>query len=207
MLSQTGGSIARPTDIGGYADAKHYRIPEPDGWPTVYGVMTFDLGPGGHVLLGFTSCRRFIGRFSFNDAALRISVDPEGLELAPGETWKLEEFLAVAGPDRNALFDQLAADIALHHPPLPQPSAASRIGWCTWYGVGGAGNQKIITESAQRFASVLPELKFIPSPTLSSTPTTGARSTAANTSIPRRPGWGPTGEAWRPSCAEPDRGP
>jgi alpha-galactosidase len=160
MLSQTFGTIADPKAIG-CTDIAHYRIAAPGGWPTVYGVMTFDLGRAGHVLLGFTSCRRFIGRFSFNSAALRVSLDPEGLELAPGETWRLEEFLAVAGPDRNALFDQLATEIARHHRPLAQPPLANRVGWCTWYGVGGAGNQKIITESAQRFASVLPELKFI----------------------------------------------
>ena len=161
MLSQTAGSLANPDRFGAYPDAIHYRIAEPNGWPTVYGVMTLDLGRGGHVLLGFTSCRRFIGRFSFNAAALRISLDPEGLEFAAGETWKLEEFLAIGGADRNALFDRLAADIARNHPPLPQPQPADRIGWCTWYGVGGAGNQRIVTESARRFAAVLPELKFI----------------------------------------------
>jgi alpha-galactosidase len=113
------------------------------------------------VLLGFSSCRRFIGRFSFNKTSLRVSLDPEGLELAPGESWRLEEFFAVAGPDRNVLFDRLAAAIARNHPPLAQPALADRVGWCTWYGVGGAGNQKIVTESAERFASVLPQLKFI----------------------------------------------
>jgi alpha-galactosidase len=160
MLSQTIGSIAEPKAIG-CTDIGHYRIAAPGRRPTVYGVMAFDLGRDGHVLLGFTSCRRFIGRFSFNNRELAVSMDPEGLELAPGETWRLEEFLAVSGPDRNALFDQLAVDIARNHPPLPQPPLANRVGWCTWYGVGGAGNQKIIAESAQQFASVLPELKFI----------------------------------------------
>ena len=160
-LAQTSGPLGKPNWFGPYPDAKHYRIPEPDGLPTVYGMMTFDLGNGGHALLGFTSCRRFIGRFSFNDKQLRVSVDPEELELAPGETWKLEEFIAIAGSDRNVLLDQLADAICINHPPLPQPPPANRVGWCTWYGVGGAGNQKIITESAERFASVLPELKFI----------------------------------------------
>ena len=124
-------------------------------------MMTLDLGGGGQALLGFTSCRRFIGRFSFDAHVLRVSLDPEGLELQPGETWKLEEFLAVSGPDRNALLTRLADGICRNHPPLPMPPLADRVGWCTWYGVGGAGNQKIVTESAARFASVLPELRFI----------------------------------------------
>ena len=161
MLAQNSGTLAKLSFRGAYPDAIHYRIPEPDGLPTVYGMMTLDLGDQEHILLGFTSCRRFIGRFSFNDHVLCVSLDPEGFELAPGETWQLEEFLAVAGPDRNVLLDQLAARMARNHPPLPQPPVQNRVGWCTWYGVGGSGNQRIITESADRFASVLPELKFI----------------------------------------------
>lgn len=160
-LAQTGGTIAHPEAIGGYPDAKHYRIPEPDGWPTVYGLMTLDLGAGQEALLGFSSCKKFIGRISFTAESLRVSVDPEGLELAPGESWPLEEFLALAGNDRNTLLDELAAAITRNHPPLAEPLLTNRVGWCTWYGVGGAGNQKIISDTAAHFAAVLPELRFI----------------------------------------------
>ena len=160
-LAQTGGTLAHPEAIGHYPDAKHYRIPEPDGWPTVYGLMTLDLGAGQQALLGFSSCKKFIGRISFTPKSLRISVDPEGLELAPGESWALEEFLALAGDDRNALLDKLAAAITRNHPPLAPPALTNRVGWCTWYGVGGAGNQKIITDTVARFATTLPELRFI----------------------------------------------
>ena len=160
-LAQTGGTLAKPIAIGSYPDAKHYRIPEPDGWPTVYGIMTLDLGAGQQVVLGFSSCKKFIGRISFTTKSLRVSVDPEGLELAPGETWSLEEFVALAGGDRNALLDELVVDIARNHPPLPQPALTNRVGWCTWYGVGGAGNEKIISNTVTRFAEILPELRFI----------------------------------------------
>ena len=160
-LAQTSGPLGKPNYFGAYPDAKHYRIPEPDGLPTVYGMMTLDLGASGQVLLGFTSCRRFIGRISFDSHRLRVSVDPEGLELAPGDTWKLEEFTALAGADRNALLDQFALAVNRNHPPLPQPPVANCVGWCTWYGVGGAGSQPIITATAERFAKVLPELKFM----------------------------------------------
>ena len=160
-LSQTGGTLAHPKPIGGYEDAKHYRIPGPDDWPTVYGMMTFDLGAGGQALLGFSSCNKFIGRISFTAESLRVSVDPEGLELAPGESWRLEEFVALAGDDRNALLDELAADIGRNHPPLPPPPLTNRVGWCTWYGVGGAGNQQIISNTVARFQEILPSLRFI----------------------------------------------
>jgi alpha-galactosidase len=160
-LAENSGTLSGLTWRGPYSDIGHHKIPEPDGLPTVYGTMTLDLGAKEHVLLAFTSCNRFIGRFSFDAKQLRISVDPEGLELAPGETWKLEEFTAIAGEDRNVLLDRLVADINRNHPPLPQPPLDKRAGWCTWYGVGGAGNQMIVTEAAEFFAKNLPQMKFI----------------------------------------------
>lgn len=160
-LAQNAGTLERLTWRGPYSDVGHYKIPEPDGLPTAYGMMTLDFPVGGHLLLAFTSCHRFIGRFSFDAKQLRVSVDSEGLELAPGETWKLEEFLALAGPDRNVLLDRLAADLNRNHPPLPQPPLDKRAGWCTWYGVGNAGNQKIVTQAAEFFSNNLPQMKFI----------------------------------------------
>lgn len=160
MLAQTEGTLVNPARRGPYPDATHYRIPEPDGLPTVYGMMTLQSGPE-HALLGFTSCRRFIGRVSFNERTLRVSVDPEGLELAPGASWKLEEFIALQGPDRGVLLEKLAARVCVNHPPLPQPAIKDRTGWCTWYGVGGSGNQQIITRHAEQFARALPDLGFM----------------------------------------------
>ena len=137
-LSKTladGWHLAEPVDLGEYPDRLHYRIREPDGMRTVYGLFTLDFGSGGHALLAFSSCRRFVGLFSFTLGALRVSLDPEGLELAPGETWKLEEFMAVAGGDRNVLFDRLAAAIATNHPRLRVPEQVPT-GWCSWYCYG-----------------------------------------------------------------------
>ena len=132
MLSQTTGTFGSPVDLGRYSDRLHYRIPEPDGMRTVYGLMAFDGGAADHVLLGFSSCKRFIGRFSWNADRFRVSVDPEGLELVPGNTWQLEEFIAVAGADRNALFDRLAAAIQGNHRPLRGINVIPT-GWCSWY--------------------------------------------------------------------------
>ena len=160
-LCQFGGTLGRMASYGSYSDLRHYKIPEPDGLPTAYGMITLDFDPQRHILLGFTSCNRFIGRFSCDKKQLRVSVDPEGLELAPGETWKLEEFIAMAGENRNELLQKLAERINQNHPPLQQPALEKQTGWCTWYGVGGAGNQKILTEAATFFGTKLPRLKFM----------------------------------------------
>ena len=38
MLTQTGGTLAAPLDYSQYTDAKHYRIPQADGWRAYDGV-------------------------------------------------------------------------------------------------------------------------------------------------------------------------
>jgi hypothetical protein len=62
MLSQNGGTLGEPTDLGNYTDAKHYKIPAPPGSRALYGMMTLASGSANY-LLGFTSCRRFVGKF------------------------------------------------------------------------------------------------------------------------------------------------
>jgi alpha-galactosidase len=84
MLSQTGGTLAEPVDEGFYTDRQHYRIPEPGGRRTVYGVLTLRPASDRAVLLGFTSSHRFVGRFAFDTSTLSISCDGEGKELAVG---------------------------------------------------------------------------------------------------------------------------
>lgn len=158
MLSQTEGSVGAPRDLS-YKDREHYKIPEPDGLRTVYGLMTFDLGSKGHVLLGFSSCKRFVGRFSFDARQLRVSVDPENLELAPGESWDLEEFMINHGTNRHVLLDQLADRIVINHPPLPLDKVPT--GWCSWYCYWDKGTQAIVHENMMAFRDKLPQIRFI----------------------------------------------
>ena len=79
MLSQTGGTLGQPEDLGNYTDAKHYKLPAPAGTKACYGLMTLAPPEGDYHLLGFTSCRRFMGQFYLHDSALRVVIDIEGL--------------------------------------------------------------------------------------------------------------------------------
>ena len=89
MLSQTGGEAGRPVDLGNYTDAKHYKMPQPEGARVFYGLMTMTPHDGDNLLLAFTSCRRFAGQFYLRPKSLQVVVDTEGLELKPGELgWK-----------------------------------------------------------------------------------------------------------------------
>lgn len=134
MLSQTGGTLGAPQDIGGLTDASHYKIPQPADATTVYNVLHLSPPRQAQVLLGFTSSERFVGKFHLWPGAIEVVLDLEGLELPAGAAWNLEEFIVTSGTDRSALFAELAARIHAHHPRLsfdPVPT-----GWCSWYCFG-----------------------------------------------------------------------
>lgn len=81
MLHQNGGTLARRENIGSYPDNKHYQIPEPNGMPTAYGALEIGIATNNHLLLGFSSCYKFIGRISYDSLRMQISFDAEGLTL------------------------------------------------------------------------------------------------------------------------------
>src|SRR5258708_17772363 len=58
MLTQTGGTLGQPVNYSQYTDAQHYKLPAPPGASVLYGMMTLSPPAGGHLLFGFTSCRR-----------------------------------------------------------------------------------------------------------------------------------------------------
>ena len=158
MLSQTSGTLGQPVDLG-YSEVKHYKIPHPEGATAVTGLLM--LSPPGHDSLqfAFTSCDRFIGRFYVREQAIDAVLDTEGRELAPGETWDLEEFQFAAGPARAALLDQLAARINRNHPPLRWTSPPT--GWCSWYCFGPRVTATQVLENLDVIAKSVPALKYV----------------------------------------------
>lgn len=159
MLSQTGGTLGEMADLGEYTDRKHYRLPEPRGFRTVYGVMTLTPPDNECLLAGFGSCRRFIGKFHVNEQRIRIAIDCEQQTLRPGETWELEEVYVIQGPDRNVLLDGLANRLSKNHPrPLP-PRLPT--GWCSWYCFGPNVTADNVTENLSTIRQQAPELRYI----------------------------------------------
>ena len=158
MLSQTAGTLGAPEDLSGLTDARHYKMPIPEGARAVYGVMTLSIG-GNHDLLAFTSCRRFNGQFFLRDSSLQVVLDLEGLEIKPGETWKLEEFTFLAGNDRNVLLNDLAARLNENHPPLKTPAPPT--GWCSWYCFGPRVTAQQVLDNLDFIAKNAPDLKYI----------------------------------------------
>jgi len=159
MLSQTGGTLGKPTDLGDYTDTKHYKMPQPEGARVVHGMLTLSPPTGTEHLLGFTSCRRFNGQFYLRPGRILAVVDAEGQELRPGESWTLEELVYLSGGDREALLEQLAGRLAESHPPLR--FAAPPSGWCSWYCFGPRVTAKQVLDNLDVIARTIPGLKYI----------------------------------------------
>ena len=159
MLSQTGGSLAQPQDLGNYTDAKHYRMSAPAGARAFYGMVMLSPETRNHHLLGFTTCRRFIGQFYLRDESLQVVIDTEGLDLKPGESWPLEEFTYESGSDREVLLDKLAARLNLNHRPLRFPKPPT--GWCSWYCFGPRVTAQQVLDNLDFIAKHTPGLRYI----------------------------------------------
>ena len=159
MLSQTGGALGQPTDLGNYTDAKHYKMPAPAGTKAFYGMMMLSPSTHDNHLLAFTSCRRYIGQFYLNNPSLKVVVDTEGGELKPGETWQLEQFTYRSGNDREQLLDNLATQLVANHPPLRFPAPPT--GWCSWYCFGPRVTAQQVLDNLDFIAKHTPGLRYV----------------------------------------------
>jgi alpha-galactosidase len=166
MLSQNGGSLGEPNDLGSYTDAKHYKMPIAAGTQQYYGLLTIAAaekparGPGGTVL-AFTSCRRFSGFFRLRPpSSLQIVIDTEGLTLAPGASWDLEELSVASGDNSTAsLMPAIASRLASNHPPLRFPKPPT--GWCSWYCFGPRVTAQQVLDNLDAIAKKIPGLIYV----------------------------------------------
>jgi alpha-galactosidase len=158
MLSQTAGTLGKPIDLA-YDELMHYKIPQPADAKVVTGMVTLTPPGGETVLLGFTSCRRFNGRFYLRPKSIEVVLDTEGLALGPGESWDLEEFLFTSGPLRAALLRKLADRIDVNHPPLRVANPPA--GWCSWYCFGSRVTARNVMDNLGAIAKDAPQLKYV----------------------------------------------
>ncbi len=159
MLTQTGGTLSQPVDLGNYTDPKHYRLLEPPGTRVVYGLATFKASEGPHHVLAFGSCRRFNGALHVRPSSVQVVVETEGLTLEPGRQWMLEEFSFTSGADRDALLSGVAQRLNANHPPLR--FAAPPAGWCSWYCFGPRVTAQQVRDNLDVIAKQIPGLKYI----------------------------------------------
>lgn len=159
MLSQTGGTLDAPEPIGGYEDAKHYRLPSPPGAFTAYNLLYLQAPGAGNPLLAFTSCRRFSGMFHIRPQRLEIALDLDGIEIAPGETVNLESFRVFEGYAPGQAYPALAAALRASHPPILTPRPPQ--GWCSWYCFGPGVEASEVMSNLDFIAKQIPSLRYI----------------------------------------------
>jgi alpha-galactosidase len=110
--------------------------------------------------VAFTSTRRFAGSFRLSaSGTLRVVVDLEGLALAPGERWELEEFVSIEGATRDAALAEIGARISANHPRRPWPAPPT--GWCSWYCFGPRVTAQNILENLDAIGSKVPGLTYV----------------------------------------------
>lgn len=159
MLSQTAGSIGMPEDVGGYTDAKHYRLPTAEGAFTGYNLLHFDTPEAGSPLLAFTSCRRFGGKFQIGPERLDVVLDVDGLELGSGEAMELESFEVFEGRTLEEHYAALAAALRKAHPPIHGEKPPQ--GWCSWYCFGPSVTAEQVMANLEFIAREMPSLRYI----------------------------------------------
>ena len=159
MLTQNAGTVGTPVDLGNYTDPKHYKLLEPEGARVVYGLATFTADASSHHLLAFASCRRFNGAIHVRPASVQVVVEAEGLTLAPGQSWTLEDVTYQEAADRDALLDELAAHLVASHPPLK--FNAPPAGWCSWYCFGPRVTAQQVLDNLDVIAKRIPGLRYI----------------------------------------------
>ena len=159
MLTQTNGTLEKPQVLGNYTDHGHYRIPQPAGYLAVYNLLRLYPSGESQLLLGFTSCKRFIGKFYLNADTIKVVMDLENLSLAPGRSFQLEEWALLSSREGNALLEKFAARINHHHPRLPfkQPPT----GWCSWYCFGPRVTAQNIYDNLDYIKTHIPALRYI----------------------------------------------
>ena len=143
----------------GYSELNHYKIPQPPGVRAITGLLELTPPSGETSLLAFVSCRRFVGHFFVTNSHLDVVLETENLELAPGESWELEELFLNQTAHPPDVLNVLAARIEKHHPHAmlrPVPT-----GWCSWYYFGPRVTAQNVLDNLEAIAKSIPDLKYV----------------------------------------------
>ncbi|MBD0400602.1 glycoside hydrolase family 36 protein [Flammeovirga sp. EKP202] len=159
MLHQNSGTLANHENIGNNPDNKHYKMKDLKGLPTAYGLLNINVDGKENFMLGFPSCKKFIGRIAYDGEQMFVGYDAEGLSLKPGESWELEDFLFLDGPNQGDLFDVMADEINKNHKPRRTKNIPT--GWCSWYCYRMEITDQITMDNLDIFSKKLPELEYI----------------------------------------------
>lgn len=131
-LSQYKGNVSCFDTITGYTDKSHYKMPQTNGFKTVYNYALFGKGENT-VLIGAASCNRYRTEIRINDTDLQVVQCLESLEFEKETKICLEDMVILKG-ERNKILAQFAKIICENHP--VKKYCEVPVGWCSWYCIG-----------------------------------------------------------------------
>lgn len=158
MLSQYGGTVRSCDVISAYSDYAHYKLFKPEGVNQVYNLAVFSPKGQGSLLIGFSSCFRFVGAIRFNEQRLEIVLNCENVTVKAGETIALEQ-LCVEWGEKNDVLRRFANAISQNHPMPAFPEIPT--GWCSWLVYGPNVTAKRIYDNLDAVKEKKLNLKYV----------------------------------------------
>lgn len=156
-LSQYKGTVSYFDTITGYTDKDHYKMPQTDGFKTVYNYALFGKGENT-LLIGTASCNRFRTEIRINDTELQVVQCLENLKFEKDEKIRLEDMVILKG-ERNKILAEFAEIICKNHP--VKKYCEVPVGWCSWYCIGPNISEKDIFDNLKVIKEKAPQLKYI----------------------------------------------
>lgn len=159
MLTQYRGTVETLDKISWFHDATHYKLPQKEGFNTVYNMALFSVSDNEFILIGFSSCKKFGGEIRFNNETIEIALITEGLILCNNQSWELEDLFIKSGSNREELLEEFADKISKNHTMLEYKNPPT--GWCSWYCFGPRVTEKNILDNLDSIKARDIDLKFI----------------------------------------------
>ena len=159
MLSQYRGTYSAPKTCTYYSDRDHYRIPEDEGYHTVYNLLSVKTADGLCDTYAFTSCRRFNGKIRWNEEIVEMVLDFENVTLSPGQTVEAERIAILRGEEPSSVMGKIGGLISKNHKKLPIDARPS--GWCSWYCFGPQVTEADVENNTEYISKNAPEMKYI----------------------------------------------
>lgn len=156
-LSQYKGTVSHFDTITGYTDKDHYKMPQTNGFKTVYNYALFGKGENT-LLIGAASCNRFRTEIRTNDTKLQIVQCLENLKFKRDEKIRLEDMVILKG-EHNKILAEFAEIISKNHP--VKKYCEMPVGWCSWYCIGPNISEKDIFDNLKVIKEKTPQLKYI----------------------------------------------
>lgn len=158
MLSQTGGTMGNPVDIGRINEVRDYRLYNGDT-SGHYG-SNFFITKIKHLwyLVGATSCFRGSIFFKLEGDLCKAYWDLEGTVIAADNEYAGDFVCFITAKKRSELMEQYAYLINTHH---PHATLESKTGWCSWYAYYADVTEKNVLDNLDLMADKFDDLEYL----------------------------------------------